>query len=592
MYSFFIRLTTLIYFTLSCHLHAYESVGTDSTIDVLSWNIENFAKDDATTINEVAAIILDLDADFIGLQEIASVSEFNQLLSQLSGWSGILSSHQYGDGSYQKLGILYKDAVVAVHSHRLLFEDDTYAFPRPPIEFDLSGVEGTRQLNCRMIVVHLKAFSGEDNEARRRSAVNQLKDYIDSEIQSEPGLSFILLGDFNDHLEDPTDDNVFTSMLSDTATYDFLTEPLVGSQGSYIGLNEPNLIDHIIITSEARDEYGTNGLCEVLYLDSQNSGYESTVSDHRPVFSQFTFSGQTNPEYTDIADIHSNFNYYDTRVVTVKGVVTIPSGLFSNSYTSAYIQDVSDAGINIYYSSGLISDLLKDTEVEVTGQVKSYNGLHEIEYNSHRVLQSGGDHPEPFLIETNSINDLSANPDRWTLIQGKIESISAEPHINMSVNDGSGSGNVYFDPDAGLDLSDYQVDDSIEIIGVKTVYNYNGQLQPGYQSDIRKLEPSSIEITQTLPTKSILLQNFPNPFNPSTKIEFSLHQSGQIDLSVFDQLGRRIITLLQKDCQAEQVILAWNGKDKTGKNVASGIYYLVLQLNSRIRATKSILLLR
>ena len=39
-------LTTL--FTLCTFLHAYESVGTDSTIDVLSWNIENFAKDDAT----------------------------------------------------------------------------------------------------------------------------------------------------------------------------------------------------------------------------------------------------------------------------------------------------------------------------------------------------------------------------------------------------------------------------------------------------------------------------------------------------------------------------------------------------------------
>ncbi len=565
----------------------YQKVGTDSTVDVLAWNIEWFAKDGQNTIDEVAQIVTDLDGDLFGVEEIASVDDFNQLLSQLSGWDGILSPHTYNDGSYQKVGLLYNTSEVTVHSWQLLFENDGYAFPRPPMEFTITVMEGSHSFDFKLIVVHLKAYGDEDSEQRRRAAIDSLKNYIDGQLALGGEQDFILLGDFNDHLEDPPEDNVFQVMLDDTAAYTFLTEPLAGVQGSYIGYNEPNLIDHICITNDALNEYGAAGNTEVLYLDDQNSSYESTVSDHRPVLAQFAFGNSSTTEYTAIADIHSSFSQYQGQVVTIKGVVTIGAGIFSNTYTSVYVQDDSDAGLNIYLSSAVLSDMNQGQLVEVTGEVAEYNGLHELKYHSHSVLADNQPLPEALTIETNLLNDKDAEPGRWTKVEGVIESISEGPHINMMVNDGSGAGKIYFDPDAGLDVSDFSVGETIRVTGVKTVYNNEGQLQPGYQDDIEKQGTSIINGSGNQPEGFQLFQNYPNPFNPTTAITYHLPAVSEVQLVVYNALGQEIRTLV-------------SGRQKAGthsvnfeaQGLASGIYIYQLKSDAKYVLTRKMLLLR
>jgi len=563
----------------------YHQAGTDSTIDILTWNIEWFAKNDQSTIDEVALIVSDLQGDLFALQEIASIDEFNQLVSQLSGWDGILSPHTYSDGTYQKVGLLFNSAEVTVHSWQLLFEDDTYAFPRPAMEFTLTVNENDHTFDFKLITVHLKAFSDEESEARRKAAINKLKIYIDDQLALAGEQDFVLLGDFNDHLEDAIDDNVFQSMLDDSDTYSFLTEPLAGIQGSYIGYNEPNLIDHICITNDALVEYGDAGSTEVLYLDSQNSAYESMVSDHRPVLAQFAFENSSSTEYTPIADIHTNFNQYQGRVVTVQGVVTIPAGIFSSSYTSVYIQDESEAGINIYFSSAVISDFILGSLIEVNGVVDDFNGLHEIIYQSHTILAENQPLPAVLIISTQVVNDPDSHPGCWAELQGEIESISDGPYINMMVNDESGAGKVYFDPDAGLDVSQFVVGETIRVAGVKTVYNYEGQLQPGYQDDIEKVDPSAIEETITGLRNFSLSQNYPNPFNPSTVINYQIPVSGQVNLAIYNSIGQKISVLIDKRQKA-----GYNSISVDASEWSSGIYYYRLQVGEMSEVRKMILM--
>ena len=57
--------------------------GGSNSLDVITWNIENFPKNGQQTIDSVAVIIQSLDADVIALQEIMNVSDFNNLLSLL-----------------------------------------------------------------------------------------------------------------------------------------------------------------------------------------------------------------------------------------------------------------------------------------------------------------------------------------------------------------------------------------------------------------------------------------------------------------------------------------------------------------------------
>ena len=568
----------------------YNQVGTDSTIDVMTWNIENFPKESGTAA-EVQQIISDLQVDAIAVQEIADETAFNQMLSGLPGWSGLLSPHEYSPGNYQKLGLIYKENEVTIHSWQLLFEEQTYVFPRPPLEITLSVNEGDHFFDLQMIVVHLKAYDDPESEERRRAAMDSLKSYIDTQLGLGGEDDFVLLGDFNDHLEDAEEHNIFQPMLDDSLNYTFLTEPLVGTQGSYIGLNEPNLIDHICVTADALAEYGQQGDTRVLYLDQQNVNYETIVSDHRPVVSLFAFDNA--PAYTAIADIHSNIDDYLGQTVTIKGVVTIGAGVFSTSYTSVYVQDESEAGINIYYSSALITDFEQGAEVEITGEVADYNGLHEIKYHSHKLLQSNQPLPEAHYISTNSIGNTAVDPGRWVILEGTIESTTQGTGVTMVVNDGTGAGKVSFDPDAGLDLSAFAVNDRIRVTGVKTVYNYEGEVMPGYQEDVIHLGASLLDENRRVPGSVTLSQNYPNPFNPTTVISYRITEkiapafSVYVELTVLDLSGKKVATLVAEKQAAGFYQLEWNASA-----LAGGIYFYQLSMSSRIVQTRKMVLLK
>ena len=61
--------------------------GTDGTLDIITWNIENFPKSNLT-IEYLSQLIVELDADIVALQEIGSQSYFNNLVNLLTGWNG------------------------------------------------------------------------------------------------------------------------------------------------------------------------------------------------------------------------------------------------------------------------------------------------------------------------------------------------------------------------------------------------------------------------------------------------------------------------------------------------------------------------
>ncbi len=77
-----------------------------------------------------------------------------------------------------------------------------------------------------------------------------------------------------------------------------------------------------------------------------------------------------------------------------------------------------------------------------------------------------------------------------------------------------------------------------------------------------------------------LKQNYPNPFSPSTTIEYSLPVSQHVSLSVFDLMGRHIITLQQGDMAAGLHQVQWSGIDKYRNRVANGIYFYRLDTAS------------
>ncbi len=251
-------------------------------VAIATWNLENFPKT-ATTANRVHDILLSVAPDLIGVEEIAVPADFTRFAAQLPGYVGI----QVDDpGNFLRVGLLYRPERVAVTDVEALFDRDGYAFPRPPLKASVTVTSTAGDLfDFVMVVVHLKAQVDTDSRERRRAANEALDAWIRSRMASGSEKDFVVVGDFNDAIDDAPGDNVFQVYLDQPELYYFLTTPVAMNHDvSYIPF--PGLIDHILVTTDALYEYG-DGTTEVLHLDESVPAYQALVSDHRPVLARF-----------------------------------------------------------------------------------------------------------------------------------------------------------------------------------------------------------------------------------------------------------------------------------------------------------------
>ena len=117
---------------------------------------------------------------------------------------------------------------------------------------------------------------------------------------------------------------------------------------------------------------------------------------------------------------------------------------------------------------------------------------------------------------------------------------------------------------------------------------------------------SSIEITKTDSTGNItsieedeILQNtinniicYPNPFNPTTTISFSIPEESKVELSIYNIKGQKIISKLNDQITAGEHSVIWNGEDASGKKVSSGLYFYKLKINNKTELVKKCILLK
>jgi len=99
-----------------------------------------------------------------------------------------------------------------------------------------------------------------------------------------------------------------------------------------------------------------------------------------------------------------------------------------------------------------------------------------------------------------------------------------------------------------------------------------------------------LDMTDLLPNEVSLSANYPNPFNPSTKIIFSIDKPGIVSVTIFDILGKEIQTLFNGYCQTGSKTISWNGKDLSGKNVGAGMYIYQLETKDTRISKKMVLI--
>ena len=83
--------------------------------------------------------------------------------------------------------------------------------------------------------------------------------------------------------------------------------------------------------------------------------------------------------------------------------------------------------------------------------------------------------------------------------------------------------------------------------------------------------PVSVQVD--LPRSYRLSQNYPNPFNPVTNIEYDLPKASHVQLEVYNLLGQKIVTLRDEPQSAGYYLVKWDGRNRLGREVASGLYF-------------------
>ena len=146
---------------------------------------------------------------------------------------------------------------------------------------------------------------------------------------------------------------------------------------------------------------------------------------------------------------------------------------------------------------------------------------------------------------------------------------------------GAGNSNV---------ANDYTYED--ESIAEETNYWY--QLADVDFQGIRTFHsPISVESGNLLPEKYALLPNFPNPFNPTTNIQYEIPagiENGRIKLVIYNSLGMKVKTLKSGKSEPGIHNLEWDGRNEQGFRLASGIYFLQMEAQNFRQVRKMILL--
>lgn len=337
------------------------SYGTETHLDILTWNIEWFPKSDQTA-DSVAEVIEALDMDVLALQEIDDSVLCRSMISSLGGYELYMDDSWFGG-----LAFVYKASTIQALDFYKIYDDAPYwnIFPRSPLvmEFEYGG-KGFVAINNHYKCCgdgDLDLGNLGDEEFRRFRANELLKEYIDDSLS---GRNVILLGDLNDDLVDLVSHNVFQMFLDDPSYLFADIGIAAGPLSSWSYPSWPSHLDHILINNDLISVFALpQSHVETVRIDDFMpngwSDYDATISDHRPVALSL---------------------FYDE--LSSSSTITLPElSIYPNpsrgSFSLKLAGDYRNGKIEIYDVAGsLIHELVFDSQQQVEIRLDAEPGVY------------------------------------------------------------------------------------------------------------------------------------------------------------------------------------------------------------------------
>ena len=99
-------------------------------------------------------------------------------------------------------------------------------------------------------------------------------------------------------------------------------------------------------------------------------------------------------------------------------------------------------------------------------------------------------------------------------------------------------------------------------------------------------------VNNIIPTKFALSDNYPNPFNPTTNISFSIPMQTDVQINIYNIMGQLVANVTNEQLNAGTYSMQWNGTDQSGNMLPSGLYFYELEAGNEFRQIKKMTLVK
>jgi len=400
--------------------------------------------------------------------------------------------------------------------------------------------------------------------------------------------------------------------------------------GGGISLSSPSTLTSLTIANNHSDnDGGTSSIGGGLYFYAETHSVKNCI-----IANNYRGSGTS---------FYDDFGYYgDTttdngyNVIAYSNVAAIATGGFNNAttilYNTRYNTDITgysswtQGGVAVSGSLNLSSTLADNNTINGTQTLALTSGSFAIDAGSNAANGSvsipstdqrgasrksdvdigayewwDNDASLPVTLSTFTaqyINDIpilcwttqsETSNAGWNIYRGETDIFEEAIQINLEMILGAGTTS---------EPIDYIYEDESELME-NTEYwywlesiNYSGQTESYGPISLIIPEEGEEPGSPEIPGIYGLHQNYPNPFNPNTEISFIMKESCIGELSIYNVKGQKIKTIFSNLSipRDELLIYNWNGKDESGKEVSTGVYYYKLRTTKGNYVRKMILL--
>jgi len=289
-------------------------------------------------------------------------------------------------------------------------------------------------------------------------------------------------------------------------------------------------------------------------------------------FVRTTDNGDNWTEITGIDYLNAAYGYYTWGLGACNVGESIWCAGLTAEYDSGYVFRSYDAGVN--WESFQIPNTIMNLYPRAITFLDDNNGMITDRYGDILKSADGG--------ETWETVDLHPNG-------GWANGVVAIPGTGMIfAMDDNG---VFYTSDMGTTWgmvetpaeteSDYFTGGVFLNEEFGYVFTYNGQVLR-FQDMVVDVKEEPVK----KPQQYRLSQNYPNPFNPTTTISFEIPRNEHVRLTIYDMLGHEVISLVDRNMNQGQYHIQWNGINKHGQRVATGVYLYQLRTDNMVKTRK------